>query len=493
MPESPCATESGPRRRGLACVAGWAAPTAAASLLRFACLGRWSMWADEVATLNCAWQWREISGYPVGYFAVGLCTRAFGQGAFAARLAPALAGVLTVPILYFVARRMFGSRAACWTAWMLALSGYHIFFSQFCRYYSLVALFSLLAGYAFFAGVERADARRLAAAMLLLGLAFFTHWSAGMLAPAACVYILWRRCGPRRPAGLTWGHVVIVLAPMALAGIALAGWALVFLRGWGPWSFQPRAPALTLLKVADRFGPVVLALAALGAVWALRRRDPRGAWALCFAAIPVVGVTTMIAFSRGGTRFMICALPAVLLLAGDAMARLWDRRRGWAIAAACALLALLCGQDALYFFAERGQRPRWREAIGLVNSLRTRGALVATSPDIARYYRAGPAIDLASLPAVARFYEDRDTRELEAGLGRKAAGDLLRHIADGLWIAVERTRNVAPPPAMTDWIISRGKLVKDFPLRVRFLDYGVAVYRMPPPPRAPGNTRPRKL
>ena len=442
----------------------WLAPTLAAAVLRFTCLGTWSLWADEVSTLTDAWRWEAIRGYPVGYFLIGLTTRLFGDSPFAARLLPALAGVATVPVLYAVASRALGRRAAVWAPWILALSPFHLFFSQFCRYYTLVTLFGLLAAFAFLVGVERGRSRPLVVGVALLALAFFTHWSAGLTGAAALVYVLWRKLGPRPPRGLTWRRVAIPVAPALVGLIVMGGWFGRFLSGWGPWVFDTHAFGFALLKTVGRLDPFVLLLAVGGAVAALRRRDPMGQWMTAFAAVPLVGVLTMIAFSRGGTRFMLVALPMVALLAADALARLRLRRPALGMAAAVLTFAGLAAQTGLYSSVEAGQRPRWREAVAYVKAHRRDGELVATAPGIVAYYGGGKALDLTSLRPP------------------DAADAALRRSPGGLWVLVERTGNVAPSPRLFGWLRSHAKLVKDFPLRVRLLDYGVAVYRVPPAP-----------
>ena len=458
-------------RHRLRSVLVWLLPTLAAAALRVACLGRWSLWADEVSTLTHAWRWESIRGYPVGYFLIGLTTRLFGDSAFAARLLPAAAGVATVPVLYVVARRAMGRRAAAWAPWMLALSPFHLFFSQFCRYYTLVALFGLLAAFAFLVGVERGRTRALALGMALLALAFFTHWSAGLLGAGAVVYVLWRELGSRPPRGLTWGRAAIVLGPALIGLLVMGGWFLQFLSGWGPWAFDARAFALALLKTVGRFDPFVLALAIGGVVAALRRRDPRGPWLTAFAAIPVAGVILMVGLSRGGTRFMLVALPVATLAAADALARLRLRRPRLGAVMAVLTFACLATQVTLYFTVEAGQRPRWREAAAYVKAHRRSGALVATAPGIVAYYSGGKAADLTGL---------RPPGAADAALVRSP---------DGLWVVVERTRNVAPPPRLARWLRQYGGIRRAFPLRVRGLDYGIDVYRVPPVSGASRGTR----
>ena len=439
--------------------ADWFLPTLAAGALRLLCLGRWSMWADEVATLRDAADLGKVAGYPVGYALIGVFTRLFGDSEFAARLAPAIAGIVTVPLLYFIGRRVVDRRAALWASWMLALSSYHLYYSQFARYYSLLVLFCLPASYLVYRGFVRTESRAIGASLALMALAFFTHWSAGLLAAAAALYGLWRYVRDDR---VKLRHFMTLAGPLVLGGALLAPWMWHFLSGWGPWRFSLTAGSLACLKLVDRFDAVALLLAAYAAWSGLRDRRPVTQWLTCFAAVPVVLVVAMVAASRGGTRFALCALLPCLLLAGDGLSKLSQSSRRAGTVAAILLLVSLVGKTTLYFTLEHGQRPRWREAVQYVKRNRNGEKIVATSPPIVRYYTGGKAVDLTSLrnPAFAQ--------------------NLLAEASAGLWLIVEHTRNVAPPPRQWRWIERNGVATKQYPNRVRVLDYGITLYRVPP-------------
>ncbi len=66
-----------------------------------------------------------------------------GSGPVALRLLSVVFGVLTVPALYLLGRRMLTRRAALLAALLLAINPLHIFYSQEVRMYGLVALWSI--------------------------------------------------------------------------------------------------------------------------------------------------------------------------------------------------------------------------------------------------------------------------------------------------------------------------------------------------------------
>ena len=66
-----------------------------------------------------------------------------GTGPTALRLFSVTVGVLTIPLLYLVARRMLSARAALLATLLLTISPLHVYYSQEVRMYGLVALLSV--------------------------------------------------------------------------------------------------------------------------------------------------------------------------------------------------------------------------------------------------------------------------------------------------------------------------------------------------------------
>lgn len=446
-----------------------------AAALRFWRLGDWSFWADEVATLRDAQGLSRVITYPVGYALIGFAVRLFGSNEFAARLVPAVAGTISVPALYLIGRKLFSERAAILSAVLLAVSSYHIFFSQEARYYTLMMLLSMLAMWCAFVGLERNSRKWLIGAVLLLALAGWTHWTAGLALPAPALYALWRSRKKGRPAGIRWSNLAILFAPFVAVGILFARSILSFLAGWQAKSgFSIGRCALTAAKLADRYEPAALICAAVAAWMLLQQRDRRGKWLLSWALAPSALVILFVGFAEGGSRFALVALPAFLLLAGKGLDILIryaadDRRKvAWLLAGVVILSLGL--KDALYFTVERGQRPRWREAAEYLRS----PAHAEGAPLIMTAAPAGPE--------ALTFYLGRPGPERPVAVESKPMdlAELQQQPRDRVcYVIVEQTSNARPAPDLLKFLEENGALVKSFPLKVRFLDYSLRIYRLP--------------
>jgi mannosyltransferase len=86
---------------------------------------------------------------PLYYFALHYWMLALGDSEKSVRLLSALFGILALVVVYNVASRMFDRSTALLAAGLLALSRFHLEFSQEARMYSLLCLLSLLSIYYF--------------------------------------------------------------------------------------------------------------------------------------------------------------------------------------------------------------------------------------------------------------------------------------------------------------------------------------------------------
>ena len=133
---------------------------------------------------------------------VGGWTRLAGRGEWSLRFPSVFFGTLLVPLLWTLARRLFGSgraggRAALLAGLLAALSPLYTYYAQEARMYTLLAALGGLAGYCLlramaqpFAG-GRVALRWWAAFALAAAAALYTHYFATFLLLAYALYFLW--------------------------------------------------------------------------------------------------------------------------------------------------------------------------------------------------------------------------------------------------------------------------------------------------------------
>ena len=389
--DSPAAPDAGEPAEGRA-RRWWADPVLAGLVLLALGLRAWgigaqSLWYDEWLTSEAVdgglsdllTHVADREGIPPPFFAlVWLWTRVAGHGEVALRALPLVAGVATVPVAYALGRALRPGRAASRLAALLvAVNPMLVWYSQEARPYALLALVGGLSLLAAVRAGRAPDGDRRAPGWwaLACAVAVAVHYFAAFLVVAEAAALVLAR----RERWRTWA---LALVP---AGLVLAALAPVALR---QHDHEANRAWITAFPLADRLsdagrsalvGPsvpdgrlwlvaalaVAVALAAGG--WAATGRERRtvavavgvGAGAVGLALVAVaVGVDAVVG------RYLIAALPALLVAVAVASATaLAGRRRVAAVAAGAAVTTLvavsLVAVAAVATDADL-QRPDWR-------------------------------------------------------------------------------------------------------------------------------------
>ncbi|HYJ47545.1 MAG TPA: glycosyltransferase family 39 protein [Pyrinomonadaceae bacterium] len=115
-------------------------------------LGAESIWLDEAFSIQFAHgspseiieETAKDVHPPLYYFALHYWIELFGDTEFSSRLLSALFGVLAIPAIYKLAASIYDRSTGLLAATLLALSHFHIEFSQEARMYTLLTLLTLL-------------------------------------------------------------------------------------------------------------------------------------------------------------------------------------------------------------------------------------------------------------------------------------------------------------------------------------------------------------
>ena len=456
--------------------------TLGGALLRFSGLGQPSLWLDEILHVTIATQvsalpwhaWLFGFGFEVEngalFYAGQLLPRAFAEGETAVRLAPALAGTLTIPLLGLAGRALGGPAAGVAAALLLAVSPFHVYFSREGRVYALIMLVAALLLWIFLRRPRPAS--RLDAVLPAAGcvLAAYTGAAAGplLVAAGAAAGLLLASAWYRRRGEVFTGYAPTtpIRRRVELFAGPLLGLALVAVLYLGGRTYDPepgtergqtpevthvlsRAAATRAVTALGVTGRDETELVPLAAVWlglavfgllATVRRDPRAGTVL--ASFVLVGLIA----SFGAlhymdrwflVRYLAPVLPAyVLAVAAGAvelgrLAGVLVRRAGAVAArvvAAATLAAVLVGLG-LPALANARREPYlkadWRGAAEHLAALARPGETVIVSNgwgDVCLRYYLGPRADAFEIRDVAQrtdaareLVEQRDVAWLVTG------------------------------------------------------------------------------
>lgn len=169
----------------------------------------------------------------------------FGSSLLVARIVSIAISIFTIPVLYFVGKRIFSPPVGLMAAALLAFDLQAITWGGRARMYPLLQLFVLLSLFFFYEGVVKAESSRAAKYRWLFSLSFmgaiFSHLEAILLFLAFIVVALLRR-GPRMIVreGLFWDFL------LSFGGVSLA---------LGMWWASQNVPGLIPLWPEEAVSP----------------------------------------------------------------------------------------------------------------------------------------------------------------------------------------------------------------------------------------------
>jgi len=394
--------------------------TLLAAFLRLHHLDVQSLWYDEGVTARVSqmgvaelarWTANDIQP-PLYYLLLNAWLRLFhpwpGNIAYLMRFISVGFGVLLVPLVGVMARKLWDDCAGILTAFVVAISPLMVYYSQEARMYAMLIFLVALAAWWVIMLLShnthqgiKPDANAERKRLFFLGLyaltglaAMYTHYFAGFALLALALY---------------WGHVWIRenRNPRALAGFALAN--IIILVGYLPWlpamlqrfridssywagelkigeallhtfdNFTTGAREVFAEEAAQFWLPwfgIAVLLWLAGLVFVRRRKDQRPLALLLHWLLIPPALILFLAWRtpKFNPRYLLISWPAWALLIGGGAAALWQPRwlrRGWAqtVARGLAVLTLLLvtttsalGLDNWYNnpnFAKSS----WREAI----------------------------------------------------------------------------------------------------------------------------------
>jgi len=437
---------------------------APAAFLRFYRIGQQSYWADEVQSI---WQ---VNGH-AGTIFNNIITNFHGPLHFTlllgwgelggwseawTRSLSALAGLACIWLFYLLARKIAGRTAAIWAIILMAVSPFHVWYSQEVRNYVFLHLFVILSMLLFLRILEREDSETISFRRRTGEWAVFLAASAAALLCNLAALFLFAVQGiftliikPKLALKLSvlLAVLFLILLPW-IAGIEL-GWNLEHIMHGDPLrkiNFHPLgvpytylvfslgetfAPSSDQMHRALSFGmfkPFLPYLALAFVTYSILLFQGLRAWArernrlILFSlwlVVPLVFVSILAILNLKvfQPRYASVSFPAYLIVIAAGMARS-GRKLRWLLAASIALLTLVSLHN--HYTDPRYWKPDVRAAVRPVNSRSRPGdvLLIYTIQEPVRFYYNGPAEirSVYPLPGTGGF--DEKVSELRESFDR---------------------------------------------------------------------------
>lgn len=169
--------------------------------LRIFYLGHQPIWIDEAGSILLEgrnpffiWQNQALFPNPPLYFTLlHYWMRYFGNSLFAGRFLSALAGIFSIFLIFVLGKRFFSTRIGLLAALFMAISPFHIYYSQEARCYSWLVFLILLSSYFFLRASNKDKTLYWIGYVISITAAFYMHNYAIFPFLAHFVYFLFFR------------------------------------------------------------------------------------------------------------------------------------------------------------------------------------------------------------------------------------------------------------------------------------------------------------
>ena len=293
-----------------------------------------------------------------------------GESEFLVRCLSAIFALGTIPVVFSIGRRLFGSHVGAVAALLLPVNAFFIRYAQVARGYSLLVLLTSLSSYYFVRAIERPSWRQWIAHAVCSALAVYAHFFGALVIVAhlLSVAFLRRRDIPWRGLAITTMTTGLLLLPLILAPDT---------REDMDWIRQPEARDVGRFFITLAGGlRNVLIFAVLGAAalgFALSRSPrvgPLGGWEYGFlltwllAPMAITLSYSLLVKPFFVERYLIICLPPFVLLASVCLSQIGYR---WLFATALGAILIMSGLR-LTASAVRQEREDWRGVTNFVLS-----------------------------------------------------------------------------------------------------------------------------
>jgi 4-amino-4-deoxy-L-arabinose transferase-like glycosyltransferase len=335
---------------------------------------------------------------PVSVILTAQVLNLLGINEWSARLVSVVIGVFTIPILYLPFRKTFGNQVMLIALLLLAVSPWHIFWSQNARFYTSLLLLSTLALFAFFYAIEHDRPVYLLLFYVLLYLASSERLTAFFIVPVVFGYIFSLWVLPiEKPKGLNRRIVLLSLLPLILFALvevgrsALLGSSLTSFM-LNTFSGQLNTTPLRLtLSIVYRISVPVFILGLFGGIYIITTKQRAGLFVFISATLPILVLIVLSMFMFAVDRYIFITLLPWLILGALAIKELFFNVKSFAVLLPFGVLMILLvsslSEIYLYFQFQNGNRPNWKDAYQYVErNIRDEDIVYTTRYELGDYY-----------------------------------------------------------------------------------------------------------
>ena len=318
-----------------------------AAALRFYGLDNWSLWIEEHHTIRHSLALDRspvdiLLGRPFFYFGTRQILDLLGLNEFAARIMPALIGIITIPTLYWLTKKVLGNRTAVIATALFAIAPWHLYWSQNARFYTLVLLLYLISLFSFYYWIEKDELKFFFIAVATLAFVSLVHQISSLLGLVYLSYFFVLKLLPfEKPPGLRLRNIALITA------VPLAGY--IIFEGYNAMSSKPFLAETIYIKFFDEatrtfigsanpyallgstlyyIGIPLSVLSLTGSIFLILERKRIGLLLALGAFFPTVIIMSLTLVATVSNRYLFMTLPCWIILSAVGTDRVLSHIRG---------------------------------------------------------------------------------------------------------------------------------------------------------------------
>jgi hypothetical protein len=285
----------------------------------------WSFIGDEYPTVIYAAERIDSLVNPAYYVLVLGSFKLFGVTEWSARLPAFLLGVASIPIFYITWRKVFGQNVALIGSLLIIFNSWHLFYSQFSRFYTGVFLFGSVTYYFYYKAIHSDNLKYLIWGLTANLTAILFHITSVLIASSFavfCVIFLFFRSTlasqhPKRIA-------IIFLAIAAIGCILVTPFLWDSLTERGQLAIGATGPMRLFMQLVRDFQLPIAISGLFGLILLINKDSMQGVFIAVNIGIPLLIILLGSMVAAISSRYIFYISPLVFILAAFLCDQTWQ-------------------------------------------------------------------------------------------------------------------------------------------------------------------------
>ena len=349
------------------------------TILRFYQIGTTSLWLDEVMTYQFSINpfleyWNLISAggevHPPLFYWIEWTALKFGNNEFVLRFFPAIFGILSIPLIYFLGLELFNRvEVGLLAAALLTFSPFHIIYSQEARMYSLVLLFMVLALIAYIRAIRTNEMKDWVLFAVFSALTLWTHFYPAIFIGILYLAALYRNTQYVKRIAASFVLFVLIFLPLIPIAVQLFSVRTEGLPSWGLSALAFLISTLIKFSFSSTIGLIVLFSIFIVGIIELKNKEMRD---LALGLIFILIISSALAFRMPMVeRYILFLLPVYYVGIAGVYSLFKEKENKKMIFPVIFLWIVLLSMPGLIGYYTEGEYYDWRGAAGYLSDNKT--------------------------------------------------------------------------------------------------------------------------